>query len=491
MQNKTVTLLPGSSETLPLFINQTGNVKGTVSLQGKWVNTMPEEITVNILPATGTTPFSSTIIIHSLVTATPGLYTYQIKVSAGAVNHSLYLHINMTTNLEVSLHTDRDHYLKGQTIHLFGNATTTNGYRLNSGDVMVFIATGERNISLTTHIQNYSYEYFYPISYGDDEGQWTIQVIVVNADTHVGIQTAHITVSLPPGIIRYTVDFYSPPNNAIYRRGDSFSISVYVAENSHGVPNATTLCTLPSLETIPLLEYSLGNYKQNYTIPWDAPLGQMFFTIESTKNISGALKAGGGTLSITVEPAPLQLTVVRPTISQGLAPSIIPLEVKVRYPDNTSMKTGDVIAVTPHGNVTLQNKNNGMYSANISITDQDVGNQVIEINARDSFGNTGTMKNIVVIIPMSHSSIFVSFIPLLAASACCIIGVICIRRFYKGQHLRSIQEEMKATQQLKEETGKKYYVEGSISKEIYDALMYEHVQRYSQLQKEERKILNK
>jgi hypothetical protein len=92
---------------------------------------------------------------------------------------------------------------------------------------------------------------------------------------------------------------------------------------------------------------------------------------------------------------------------------------------------------------------------------------------------------------VSHPSVFVSFIPFLAACACCIIGVVSIRRFYRGQHLRSIQEELKATRQLKEETGKKYYVEGSISKEIYEALMYEHVQRYSQLQKEERKIINK
>ncbi len=100
-------------------------------------------------------------------------------------------------------------------------------------------------------------------------------------------------------------------------------------------------------------------------------------------------------------------------------------------------------------------------------------------------------KKIVVVVSVPHSSVLLSFVPLLTASVCCVIGVFFTRRFYKGQHLRTIQEEMKATKQLKEETGRKDYVDGSISKEVYDALMYEHVQRYSQLEKEKRKILNK
>jgi hypothetical protein len=452
---------------------------------------LPEEISASIQPATGTTPFTGIIHIHSLVTAPPGLYTYQISASSENVNHSLSLHINVTTNLNVTIHTDKNHYLKGQTIHLFGNATTTEGYRLDDSDVMIWIATGKRDISLTTHLRNNSFDYYYPISYGDNEGQWTIQTRVVDNNTFVGIQTTNLTVSLPPGILRYTIDFFSPPNNAIYRRGDSFSISVYVSENSIGVQNTTTQCTLPSMETIPLLEYSPGNYKQNYTIPWNAPLGEMFFTIDSIKNTSGILKAGGSALSIIVEPAPLQLTVVKPTSLQVSTPSTIPFEVEVRYPDSTMMTNGDVFLVTPRGNISLQDENNGIYTVTISVTDQDVGSQVIEIHARDSFGNAGTMKKIVVVLPVSQSSVFVSFIPLFAACACCIIGVVCTRRFYKGHHLRSIQEEMKATQRLKEETGKKYFVEGSISKEIYEALMYEHVERYSQLQKEERKMLNK
>ena len=347
LQHETMTLIPGDNETLSLFVNQSRTMTGDVLLQGTFVGLTPEELFVDIHPTSGTTPFVSTIMVRSSVDANPGSYIYQINTSSGGMNHTLYLRINVTTNVDVTLHTDKDRYLKGQTIHLFGNATTTSGYPLTSGSVIFIITTNQRNMSLVTRLHNSSYEYFYPISYGDDEGQWTIQARVVGNASQVGIQTTHVTVSLPLGIMRYTVDFYSPPNSAVYRRGDSFSISVYVTENSRGVQNATTRCRIPSMETVSLLEYSPGNYKQNYTIPWNAPLGELFFTVESTKNVSGALKAGGSVLSITVQPAPLQLTVVKPVSLQVSAPSSISLEVRVQYPDKTIMRTGDVFAIMP------------------------------------------------------------------------------------------------------------------------------------------------
>lgn len=491
IHNETVSLIPGSDSTLALFINQSGNETGTVTLQGAWTGAEPEGITASIQPSTGTVPFQSTVAIRSLITTTPGSYTLRIYGSSEGTTHTLDIHINVTTNVKVSLHTDKASYLKGQTIHLFGNATTTDGSHLTSGSVVFTIVTEQRSAFAITSLQNSSFEYFYPISYGDYEGQWTIQARVIGNTSQVGIQTSNITVSLPLGAMRYTVDFYAPPNNAIFERGDRFPISVYVTENSRAVQNATTRCRLPSMQTISLLEYSPGNYKQNYTIPWDAPLGDWFFTVESIKNVSGTVKAGGSCSSITIQPAPLKVMVVQPSSLQVSSPSTIHIEIRVQYPDATNMSTGEVTAIMPRGDITLERMSNGLFATNISFTDQDVGTQIIEFHAKDLYGNIGFIKKIAVIVSVPQTSIFLSFIPLFAASACCVIGVFFTRRFYKGQHLRTIQEEMKATQRLKEETGRKYYVDGSISKEVYDALMYEHVQRYSQLQKDERKILNK
>ena len=491
IQNDEVQLIPGKNVSVTLFINQSENLTGIVTLQGKWVENTPEGISITIQPTTGLTPFTSIITFRSSILANLGLYTYQICAQSEGINHTTDIHINVTTDLTVMLFTDKDEYLKGQQIHLYGNATTFNDDIVDSGNVIISIANGKKNISITTQIQNDSFDYFYPISYGDDEGLWTIRARVVDNNGHVGIQSKYLTVSLPPDIMRFAVDFYSPPNNAIYQRGDTFDISVYVTENLQSVRNATTLCTLPSLVTIPLLEYSPGNYKQNYTIAWDAPIGEWFFTVESTKNVSGVLKAGGGALSITIEPAPLQLTILEPTTLQFSSNSMISFKVEVRYLDSTLMKTGAVLAVTPHGNITLQNENNGVYTANITVTNQDIGSQVFEISAKDLFGNAGVVKKSILITSETQSTILVTLIPLFAASLCGIIGFVFIRRIYRFERLKSIQEEMIETQRLQEEAAKKYYKEGSISKEIYEALIYEHTQRYAHLQKEERKIINK
>ncbi len=491
IQNDEIQLIPGKNVTVTLFINQSENTTGIVTLEGTWIENTPEGIVVALQPTTGLTPFTSTITFQSSILANPGLYTYQLCGQSEGINHTTEIHINVTTDLIVTLHTDKDQYLKGQQINLYGNATTLNDVSIDSGDVMISISNGKNNISLTTQIQNGSFSYLYPISYGDTDGVWTIKVRVVDTKGHIGIQSKNLTVSLPPDIMRFAVDFYSPPNNAVYQRGDSFDISVFVTENEQSVRNATTLCTLPSSETIPLLEYSPGNYKQKYTIPWDAPIGEWFFTVESIKNVSGTLKAGGSALSIIIEPAPLQLTILEPQELQFPTDSKIPFKVEVRYFDNTLMRTGTVFITTPHGNISLQNENNGMYTTNITVTAQDIGSQVFEISAIDLFGNEGGAKKILLISSESPSSILVIVIPLFTAALCGIIGLVLIRRIYRSQRLKNIQDEMIETQRLQEEAAKKYYKEGSISKEIYEALIYEHTQRYAHLQKEERKIMHK
>jgi len=491
IQNDEIQLIPGQNVTAALFINQSENATGIVTLEGKWIENTPAGIIVTIQPTTGLTPFTSTITFRSSILTNPDLYTYQIYGQSEGINHTTEIHINVTTDLMVTLHTDKDQYIKGQQINLYGKATTLNFDTIDSGDVIISIANGKNNISITTQILNGSFNYLYPISYGDNDGVWTITARVVDTKGHIGIQSKDLTVSLPPDIMRFVVDFYSPPNNAVYQRGDSFDISVFVTENVQSVRNATTLCRLQSLETIPLIEYSPGNYKQKYLIPWDAPIGDWSFTVECIKNSSGIMEAGGNALSIIIEPAPLQLTILEPQTLQFPTDSKISFKVEVRYLDSTLMKTGTVLIATPHGNISLQNENNGMYTTNITVTGQDIGSQVFDISAKDLFGNEGGAKKILLIFSETQSSILVIVIPLFTAALCGLIGLVLIRRIYRSQRLKSIQDEMIETQRLQEEAVKKYYKEGSISKEVYEALIFEHTQRYAHLQKEERKIIHK
>jgi hypothetical protein len=483
------TLIPGDHLTVPFFLNDTGAGKPTVTLQTAWEDETPDGIHCSVHPSTGAIPFSGVLFINSTTLADPG--SYILLVTAESENTSQVQEISLTvgTDLTVTFLTDAACYQQGQLVHVVGNATTLDGSLVTTADVTVSLISQQRARSFQTSLLNGSFSFEYPISYGDEAGSWIVQARVVDVRGHVGVQSLPINVSVPPDIIRYTIDFFSPPNNAILRRGDTFSISVYVSEDSRNVQNATTTCILSPLISFPLLEYAPGNYRQNYTIPWDAPVGSLWFTVESMKNTSGSFRAGGSSLSVVVQPATLQLTVVAPSSMQFTPNTLTPIQIKVRYPDATAMDTGEVSVYTPTGTVTLRNEGSGIYAADLSFPAQEKGSQIIEIHAQDPYGNTGVIKKIALVAPaVSSATAFVSYLPLLTASVCIIIGVLVTRRLYRFQHLKSIQDEMAETKKLQEETGRKYYVDGSISKEVYDTLMYEHVQRYSQLQKEERRI---
>jgi hypothetical protein len=57
--------------------------------------------------------------------------------------------------------------------------------------------------------------------------------------------------------------------------------------------------------------------------------------------------------------------------------------------------------------------------------------------------------------------------------------------------LETIRAEKKHIARLQTEAAKKYFKEGSISRETYDSLMQEHARRLADLDKEERKRTGK
>jgi hypothetical protein len=491
LQNPDIQLIPGYKETTKVFVNQSGNHSGTVMLQGTWIGQEVKEISIDIEPNVGTIPFSCTVSFASSIYTTPGFYSYEICASSENTNHTTQVNVTITTDLAVALFTDKEDYQKGQEIHIYGNATTMHHDPVISGDVHIFIQTPQRNISFLSLIHNQSFDVYYPISYGEEEGTWDIEVRVIDDENHVGIQTKNIIVSLPVHTIRYVVGFFSPPNTAVYQRGESLTISVYVTEDSSHVQNANTTCVTPSLEKIQLLEYAPGLYKNEYTIPWDTPVGESFFIVESIKNISGNATAGGSSVSIFIEPTPLHLTVIEPSVTQFSPNSRIPLKVEVQYRDGAPVTEAQLTATIPTGNITLQHQQNGMYTANVSLSNQNTGNQVFDITAVDAYGNAGSTKKIVFITVESPSTITLTLVPLILVVFCCTLSLYFIRRYYKLNRLTVIREEMQETQRLQEEAVNKYYKEGVISKQVYDALIFEHAQRYAHLQKEERKISKK
>jgi hypothetical protein len=74
------------------------------------------------------------------------------------------------------------------------------------------------------------------------------------------------------------------------------------------------------------------------------------------------------------------------------------------------------------------------------------------------------------------------------------IGVsaaVLTRKQIGSAKLETIRAEKKHIAKLKTEAARKYFKEGSISRETYDSLMHEHARRMGELDKEERKRTEK
>ena len=487
LHNDIISVNSSANTTVGMNINLSSGVAGTVSLEGEWIDVTPEGVSVTMQRVQGVPPFLCNLTFQSSNITQSGIYTYNLIARSDDIVHSIRLYVNISSTLVVTLSTNASRYLKGQNIVIFGNATTIQNTSVQSGNVSITITNQNGCSTVYTYLQNNSFNYSYPISYGDPEGTWTIYAQIVDTQGNQGIQSKQVSVSLPSSIVRYAVTFFSPSDHAIYHRGDTICISVFVSEDSASVQNANTTLILPSLETISLVEYADGNYKHEYTLPINTTANELYLTVESRKNDSGSLKVGGSSLPIIVQPASLKLTVLEPVTSEFLLHSTIILRVKAQYLDNTTMQTGSISAVTPNGTISLYRDDNDTYVGNISVSSQSVGNHLIEIQALDSYGNSGSTKKIIFIFIEQQSTFLPLLLSIIAVCIIVSISIFFILRFYSSQRSKSIQEEMAEIQALQDAARKKYYQEGSISKDTYEALIQEHVQRYAHLQKELRK----
>jgi hypothetical protein len=411
-----------------------------------------------------------------------------IVLSVGCM-HTIYIDASSpdcTISFDVT--TNQTVYQKGQCIHIYGNISVSDTCTIPD-NVHVTISHNQWRQYCIAPIQNNSYECTYTISYGDPEGSWNITVNFIDQSGSSINCTNNITVIAPPDILRYTVVVYSPPENAIYYRGNTINISVYVSEAGNGVTNATTTCILSSLESIDLIEIKKGYYQGSYTIPWDKQIGYCSLTIESIKQVKSGLKAGGSSTSIQVKPATLNLTLIKPTSFDFFVGDKIDIKANVSYPDGNEISNAVFVVFTQNQNVTLVNQVNGTYEQFYQTTDEDKGSWFIEFYVSDRYGNTASLAKMITIL--SRETIHIPFSTILGALVLSCIGFFALYIFRKGfsvQQIENIEKEIEEEKKLQKETAIKYFKNGTISRMTYDALMKEHSERLTDLNKEKRKM---
>jgi len=485
LENEELIIKTGDSSTNIITLNLIStNVSENVTLHGEWIGEQPQNISVTISNQSGIPSFSSNITFTSFGIET-GSFVYRLTAEGTTVSISNDILINITFNNTLILQTNKVNYTKGERIHLSGNITRNpNNDTVFSNNITITLNNGSWTRYFTTQLQNNSYDCYYNISYGDPKGKWNVSAEIEDKQDGEAICYKYLNITLPSDTVRYKIVWFSPPENAIYQRGATFNISVFVTEDDTGVKNASTNCIMPSLEKINLTEIKQGYYRGSYTLPWDSQIGLWRLTIESTKGTGASLKAGGGNISIEIKPAKLKLNLAEPSLDKYLLGETIEIKVNLSYNDNSNVENANVTAELFSENLTLISQDNKTYAINYTTTSKNEGSWILEIFATDAFGNNASETQIIYII---HEEKFIfPFTTVIGIIATILILVFAVYIFRKRVHLirsQDVKEEIEEIKRLQNEAANKYYKEGTISRVTYDLLQKEHTERLAELKK--------
>ncbi len=505
-------LFAGENVTTCVFINQTSDSTDLVNIEGKWINDeKPSGISVNISNNSGIPSFVSSVEFISTSDAEIGAFIYNLTAERNNVLYSVNIEICIT-NVSINISTDKESYEHYQTINVFGDITTSDGNIFSDDIVIDFeFVNGDWKRTVSTSVDNNSFEYQYNISFGDppsggtesSEGKWKITAKITDENNETSKVSKNVEVSIPPDIVIYKTTWTSPAEGTVYTRGDIFTISIDAtrgkknndAEEGIPIENASTRCILPNLEVINLTEKNPGYYYNTYRIPYDSSTGTWFLSADCIKNNSGTFNSGGSYTYIIVEPVMLNMTLIEPDSNEFYEGDTFEIKVKLSYPDGTPVEDATVNATFPSQNLTLQYLKEGTYGTNYTVENKDIGNWFINITSLDENGNYGSVQeSIFVYKPVSSSKkekadlpLMTIFIVLLA----CIVSIFVLKfvqkRFSK-QHYEDVQTEIKEIQKLQKEAVEKYYKKGTINRPTYDNLRHEYESRLDELKNEESKI---
>ena len=399
-------------------------------------------------------------------------------------------------NLTLTLGTNWTSYTNGDTIKISGTVEGSDGTPVGGALVTIRLSCGEwsRRLFVET-IASGDYAVDYIISLGDQAGRWTILASAVDGDGNTGENSRTVDVSLPPNTIYYTVRFLSPQNNTPILRGSAVTLSLQVEEDNTLVDGADVSYRSPTNDNVSFAPVvgAQGTYSATYTLKWDDPTGDWCVSAEAKKVTGYVTKVGGYYTIVDVQPAVLQLDLLSPSgLELGVGEQA---EIKVRasYPDGTPVEGATAIMnLAGHENIfVLVGKGDGVYKSQ-AITFENSGGLLMSLTVEDANGNTVSGSYVLNIHPPPLPSGVIFLLAMVAVVlAIGVSAAVLTRKQIGSAKLETIRAEKKHIAKLKTEAARKYFKEGSISRETYDSLMHEHARRMGELDKEERKRTEK
>jgi hypothetical protein len=357
--------------------------------------------------------------------------------------------------------------------------------------------SGSWSRTVTSAIANGAYSASYFITFDNPEGTWTISVSAV--DSHGNVTSApenvSVTVVYPVAYRYYVVTFLSPTVGQTFSRGQAVTVTVQITEDNKKLSGANVVFMTLRGDNAHLVEGSFGVYSATYTLPWDTPTGDWYVSVICEKTMEGVFKAGASLTIVDIKPATLDLALISPTKREFEAGETVEVKVEMRYSDGSPVDEGIIVVNKPRcDKLPLIAEGGGVYGATYTIGDGEVGTWNIQISAVDAYGNSGSMAAAsTVIVPAGAFSTVIRYWPVVLVA---ILGLVVASAFVargslRARRLGAIKREKQEIERLRKKAALKYFKEGSISRGTYDNLTKEYATGVTNLDKEERILMDK
>jgi len=363
-------------------------------------------------------------------------------------------------------------FFKGETIYFSGSC--------NSNDLVdINIFLDEKKI-LATNVScdNDHYSFSYNVSFTDPKGVWTI--IAENANSKI---EKKILIQPKKESEYFFISFLSP---AIFyqNKGSTINVSVKITDARKPVLDANVFSWDAEGRKIMLENNGNGIYSTKIFIPFDSPLKEWNLIVVAEGFSNNIKAAGENSLKLSIENSLILIQLIKPEVETFDLSSELEILVKAQYDNEMQLIEPKVFASIDDINFVL-NKENEFFSGKIKLSDFKEGTKELKIIAFDKYGNTASIKKVIV-LKRDVLSTILSFAPIIIL----IIGILflafllyffLLRKYFVLENLR--------TQKIALEKEIKQLQEDFFNKNMYSIAEYK--EKLSKLERELAEITKK
>ncbi|MBS3061037.1 MAG: hypothetical protein J4215_00475 [Candidatus Diapherotrites archaeon] len=349
-----------------------------------------------------------------------------------------------------TIQTDKNSFFNNETIKITGV----------SDQSTTLFATLNGKIIFERPVSPGNYAVTYPIDYLDPVGDWVIAL----ENASPSIITVRPTSESATLILTFT-----SPSPGRYKRTQTISFSVQVTKNNQPVSAATVAVWDPNGNRMVLNEKENGNYRLDYMIPENAPLGR--WGILATARASTRQGEFGGTAphTLEIEAASIMILPTQPLFPNYNVGDTLEIEIAPKYPDQKPVQNPRINATLGGQSIELKTQTANTYAAKILLGVEHAGTQAIEITVVDDYNNTGTLSQSILVAGQNQFLISQYGAIVFVIAILFLIALHFVLSSKKQQNKRNaLLEEKKQLQKQQASLEQKYFKEQSIDETIFE-----------------------